>query len=337
RLEGHSVDALSPGDRALALQAGFAPADIPIISYNVAAGEMGFAVSRSSLVSVDSLSQLQTYGEACPGTSVAVRLNPGVGAGHSQKVITGGKSKFGIMLSEIPAILQLAGRYGLRIAGVNQHIGSLFLEGAEYLAAAETLLKAALQFPALSFVDLGGGFGVPYGEEERLNLEELRPPLARLVRQYLAAAGRQDICIKTEPGRYVVAECGTLLGRVLSRKQNYGETYIGTDLGFNVLMRPVLYDSYHELYVYAASGQTEEATVVGNICESGDILAKSRRLPKAEPGDILAAEVAGAYGYCMSSNYTCRLRPAEVLLAQNGGHRLIRRRDTWEDLLRQFV
>ena len=151
-----------------------------------------------------------------------------------------------------------------------------------------------------------------------------------------------NIQFKTEPGRYIVAECGVLLGRVYSRKQNYSTTYIGTDLGFNVLARPVLYQSYHDIEVYRnglplETAEKETVTVVGNICENGDILARDRLLPVMTEGDILGIMDAGAYGYVMSSNYNNRLRPAEVLVKRDGSSVLIRRRDTLEDLMRNFL
>jgi diaminopimelate decarboxylase len=139
-----------------------------------------------------------------------------------------------------------------------------------------------------------------------------------------------------EPGRYVVAECGLLIGRVNSVKVNYGEKYVGTDIGFNVLMRPMLYDAYHGIIVYNDSMEEEEVTIVGNICETGDILTKGRRLPCMTEGDYIGVETAGAYGFSMSSNYNARLRPAEVLLEADGNVRLIRKRDTLEELVRQL-
>ncbi|MHB8127433.1 MAG: diaminopimelate decarboxylase [Mobilitalea sp.] len=334
--EGLSVDAMSPGEIVLEQAAGFQSDEILYISNNVSEEEMQFAVEHQVTVSVDSLSQLETFGGQHPGKRVAVRLNPGIGAGHNKKVITGGKSKFGIEMSEISNIKRIAEKYQLQIVGVNQHIGSLFLDGKEYRKACETIFIAAKQFSDLEFVDLGGGFGVPYNGEVRLDLEELSAQLDQLIHDFIAAYDNKSIEIKIEPGRYIVAECGILAGVVNSVKTNYGEKYIGTDIGFNVLMRPVLYDSFHNIRVYNEAKEQEKVTVVGNICETGDILAKDRLLPCMTKGDILTIETVGAYGYSMCSNYNSRLRPAEVLIQGNGQDRLIRRRDTLEDLLRQM-
>ena len=240
--EGFSVDAMSPGEIVLQQAAGFQTDEILFISNNVSADEMQFAVDRQILVSVDSLSQLETFGRLNPGKKVAVRLNPGIGAGHNKKVVTAGKCKFGIELSEIGSIKLIASKYKLQIAGINQHIGSLFMGSKAYRMTCETILTAAKQFQDLEFVDLGGGFGVPYNGEARLDLVDLTEQLDQLIQDFIASYDNKSIEIKIEPGRYIVAECGILAGVVHSVKTNYGEKYIGTDIGFNVLMRPVLYD-----------------------------------------------------------------------------------------------
>ena len=149
----------------------------------------------------------------------------------------------------------------------------------------------------------------------------------------------KEVRFKCEPGRYISAECGVLLGTVHAVKTNYGKCYVGTDMGFNVMMRHVLYDSYHEIEVLSgkkAENGIKEATIVGNICESGDILASDRKIGPVSEGDIIAVKNAGAYGYSMASNYNCRLRPAEVLISEDGSVRLIRKTDTFESLMANF-
>ena len=225
--------------------------------------------------------------------------------------------------------------------GIDQHIGSLFLEPDAYINGVESLLEIATQFSGLKFIDMGGGFGVPYHEGEcRLDLKELSEKLNAVLDEFLKDYDNKDVIFKIEPGRYIPAECGVLLGEVYSVKENYGTTYVGTDLGFNVLMRPVLYDSYHAITIIKSNKSEngkEVATIVGNICESGDIIANEREMRKVSEGDIVAVGNAGAYGFSMSSNYNCRLKPAEVLIDKDGNDRLIRRRDTIEDLIRNFV
>ena len=347
REEGFHVDAMSAGEIVLEEAAGFQPSEIFMVTNNISDEEMRFAIDRGILMSADSLEQLDRYGRLNAGGEAAVRLNPGIGTGHSDKVITGGSCKFGIEYSKIPQIREIAARHRLRIVGLNQHVGSLFLDGTVFLASCDRLLQAALtDFPGLRFLDFGGGFGVPYHGEHRLDLARLSAGLEKRLDAFLQAYDNPDIAFYTEAGRYPVAECGMLLGTVTCRKEVCGIRYVGTDLGFNTLIRPVLYQAYHELTVYpqnnaAFSVPSSEAAgkpvqVVGNICESGDILAKDRLLPPVGYGDLIGVQNAGAYGYSMASNYNSRLRPAEVLLCADGSTCLIRRRDTFEDLLRQF-
>jgi len=344
RQEGLSGDAMSPGEINTLLTAGFAPEEIFYVGNNVSREEMQYAIDRNILTSIDSLSQLKQYGSINPGGKVAVRFNPGTGAGHHEKVVTAGKkTKFGINLDHLEEVKSIIKEYSLKLAGINQHIGSLFMDEDIYIACAKALLEAANEFEDLDFVDLGGGFGIPYHKQDgqhRLNIESLGNKLTLLMNRWVKDYGK-EIEFKIEPGRYIVAECGVLIGTVHSVKENYGIRYIGTDLGFNVLTRPVMYDSYHDIEVYpsktGANMEDITATIVGNICESGDIIAGNRKLPWIEEGDILGIMDAGAYGYSMSSNYNNRLRPAEVLIRQDGSNLLIRRRDTLEDLMRNFV
>ncbi|MDP4089449.1 MAG: diaminopimelate decarboxylase [Bacillota bacterium] len=343
REEGLKVDAMSPGEIYIQMKAGFSPEDIFYVCNNVSADEMKFAVERGITVSVDSVSQLELFGKVNPGGKVAVRFNPGVGAGHNEKVVTAGKrTKFGVDPELINEIKDVLNKYDLKVVGINQHIGSLFMEGKPYLDSVKALLDIAGQFSSLEFIDMGGGFGVPYHKqqgEERLDLEALGIELDKVIAEWVQGYGR-EITIKVEPGRYVVAESGIILGTVHTVKNNYGKKYIGTDIGFNVLARPVMYNSHHDIEVYrksdAKSAVNEPVTVVGNICESGDIIAKERLLPEIFEEDIIGILDCGAYGCVMSSNYNSRLRPAEILIRKCGEVQVIRRRDTLEDLVRNF-
>lgn len=339
--EDIDVDAMSPGEIYLQKLAGYTSEKIFYIGNNVSKEEMQFALQQNVLVSVDSLSQLESFGQINPGGDVAVRFNPGIGTGHHQKVVTAGKNtKFGVQKDFVPMVKEILSKYNLNIVGINQHIGSLFLEPDSYIKGVQSLLEIATQFPDLKFIDMGGGFGIPYHEKEgRLNLSVLSKRLNSILDDFLKKYDNKDVIFKIEPGRYIPAECGVLLGKVYSVKENYNKTYVGTDLGFNVLMRPVLYDSYHAVIVFNRDeSKTEEnATIVGNICESGDIIANDRKIKKVSLGDVIAVNNAGAYGFAMSSNYNCRLKPAEVLIDREGKDRLIRKRENFEDLVRNFI
>ncbi len=342
--EGLHVDAMSPGEIYVNLMAGFKPDQIFYISNNVSRDEMLYAIHAGVRISVDSVSQLELFGKINPGGRVAFRVNPGYGAGHHEKVKTAGKNtKFGIDMEYIPDVKRIAEAYNLKIIGINQHVGSLFMEGDAYLQSAENTFRIASQFADLEFVDLGGGFGIPYkkqSQQSRLDLKILGDKLSVLIQKWTSEHGKK-IEVKIEPGRYIVAESSILLGQVNAVKTNYTTKYIGTDLGFNVLIRPAMYDSHHDVEVYRKSStpsvKEEKVTVVGNICETGDIIAKDRMLPEIFEDDILGILDAGAYGYSMSSNYNNRLRPAEVLIGSDGNVRLIRRRDNLEDIVRNFV
>ena len=341
REEGLRVDAMSPGELFLEEQAGFTPQEIIYICNNVSAEELRLPLSKGLLIGVDSLSQLETLGRLNPGGRAMIRFNPGIGAGHHQKVITAGaNTKFGIGEGDFPALREILKKYDLTLAGINQHIGSLFMGPQGYLDAMDVLLEVAEQFlPTLSIVDFGGGFGIPYHKYDQqppLDIKQLGQGFHKRITDWTAKHNYAGSFL-IEPGRYVVAESGLLMGEVTAVKNNGPIRFVGTDLGFNILARPVLYDSYHDIEIYrkdapeASEGMLQ--TLVGNICESGDILAKDRLLPELKVGDLLGALDAGAYGYAMSFPYTQRLRPAEVLIDLNGEARLIRKRETAEDLL----
>ncbi len=339
--EDIDVDAMSPGEIFIQQKAGFSGERIFYIGNNVSANEMMYAIERDILVSVDSLSQLELFGKINRGGRVSVRFNPGIGAGHHEKVVTAGKkTKFGVQKHFIGQVKEVVQKYDLELVGINQHIGSLFLDEDKYVDGVRKLLDIAKEFKGLKFIDMGGGFGVPYKEgENRLDLTRLSEKLDALLEGFIKDYDNKEVVFKSEPGRYIMAECGILLGEVYSVKDNYGVKYIGTDIGFNAFIRPVIYDSYHKISIIKKNGtcyEDEEVTIVGNICESGDILAKDRTLPHIDEGDIIAVMNAGAYGYVMASNYNCRLRPAEVLICSDGKERLIRRRDAFDDLIRNF-
>ncbi|HSP46508.1 MAG TPA: diaminopimelate decarboxylase [Clostridiaceae bacterium] len=338
--EGMYADAMSPGEILALEAAGFTPDRIFYIANNVSVEEMAFAIDRNIIVSVDSLSQLEQIGQIKQGLEVAIRFNPCVGAGHSEKVITGvKKTKFGVSIEDIDKVDEILAAYDLKLVGINQHIGSLYMEKDPFILGVKSLLNIALSFKDLKIIDFGGGFGIPYKKQEGqppLDIDGLREEFTQVLTDWMKEHGRNPL-FKIEPGRYVVAESGILLGTVHAVKENAGVKYAGTDLGFNVLARPVMYDSHHDVEVYPNDGRTlgeeEVVNVVGNICESGDIIRKNATLPQIMLGDTLGVMDAGAYGYAMSSNYNNRIRPAEVLITLDGSVKLIRKMDTYEELL----
>ena len=343
--EGLEVDAMSPGEIYVEKMAGFEPKDIFYICNNVSKEEMQYAIDEGVVISVDSISQLEQYGQLNPGGEIAIRFNPGVGAGHHEKVVTAGKkTKFAVDPEFIPQVKEILSKYNLKLIGINQHIGSLFMDGEAFVKSIESLFAIAKQFENLEFIDMGGGFGIPYKKEEDqapLDLKDLGECIDEALFKFASEYSNPNVKFRIEPGRYISAECSVLLGTVHAVKYNHSNKFVGTDIGFNVLQRPIMYDSYHGIEVYrksdAKSEKSEPVTVVGNICESGDILAKDRVLPEIFESDILGILDAGAYGQVMSSNYNNRCRPAEVLIRENGDIVLIRERDTIEDTVRHQI
>ena len=342
--EGLYADAMSIGEMRMLLDAGFPSEKIFFVSNNVSREEMQFAIDKNIIVSIDSLSQLEQFGEINKGGKCAVRINPGVGAGHHEKVVTAGKkTKFAIAEEDIDKIFDIASKYDLTIAGINQHVGSLFMDPEPFLQAVKNFLRIAMKFKNLEFIDFGGGYGIPYhklDDEKEFPMDSFKKDFELLIDDFVKEYGYAPL-FKTEPGRYCVAESGVILGRVHATKQNSGVKYIGTDIGMNVLVRPSMYDSWHDIEfirnneIVKRENMTEQ-TVTGNICESGDILAKNRMLPEVKPGDLAAVLDAGAYGYAMASSYNTRPRPAEVLITSNGEVKCIRRAETYEDIMRLF-
>ncbi|MGN0412537.1 MAG: diaminopimelate decarboxylase [Lachnospiraceae bacterium] len=342
--EGDNCDAMSVGELMMLEKAGFPVERIFFVPNNVSAEELQYAIDKGIMTSLDSLSQLELFGQLNPGGKCAVRINPGVGAGHHEKVVTAGKkTKFGVAEEDIDQIFEIAKKYHLTIAGINQHIGSLFMDPEPYLKAVENLLRIAMRFENLEFIDFGGGYGIPYhklDDEAEFPMEDFKKRLEPILDAFVEKYGKAPL-FKSEPGRYCVAEGSVILGRVHAVKQNAGVKYAGTDVGMNVLVRPSMYDSWHDVEILrdgkvVERKELQEITVVGNICESGDMIAKNRLLPEIKVGDLACVLDTGAYGYSMCSTYNSRPRPAEVLICKDGSVKLIRRKETLEDLFRYF-
>ena len=343
--EGINADAMSEGEMRLLLKAGFPSDRIFFVPNNVSADELRFAIENNIMTSLDSIDQLDLYGQLNPGGRCAVRLNPGVGAGHHEKVVTAGKNtKFAITDDQLDELFATAKKHDLTIAGINQHIGSLFMDPEPFLASVRNLINMAVRFDKLDFIDFGGGYGVPYHkvseDEQPFDFVTFEKKFEQLLDEAVSKLGYTPL-FKTEPGRFAFCEGGVLLGRVHAVKNNADKRFAGTDIGMNILARPTLYGSWQDDEVIhddrVTTDSPEVISVVGNICETGDIIAKERLLPHIETGDIVCVLDAGAYGYAMASNYNCRLRPAEVLITSSGDAKLIRRRDTYDDLFRNLL
>ncbi len=341
---GAYVDAVSPGEVDVALRCGFPPERILYTGNNATDEDMKHCIDNSIMVNIGSLSQMERYGRLNSGADISVRINPDVGAGHHSHCITGGPdSKFGIYHDMVNEIKSAAEKRGLRIRGIHTHIGSGILDTETFKKAMRMLLKTAGQFEGLEFIDFGGGIGVPYRpEEKQIDIQKFGKEISGLFREFCDSYGSEpDMAI--EPGRYIVAEAGYLLATASNRKETPNHVFVGTDSGFNHLIRPAMYGSYHSIInASRVEGEKEKIVVAGNICESGDVFTQSeegiedREITRVEEGDILAILNAGAYGYSMSSNYNTRPRPAEVMVS-SGKARMIRRRETFDDMMATAV
>ena len=341
--EGSSIDAVSEFEVRLALESGFEPQQIIFTGNNNTLAEIEFCVEQHVAVNLGSLALLEIYGQRYPQTTVSVRVNPGIGAGHHSHCITGGPdSKFGIYHDQIENAFALAKKYKLTLNGVHSHIGTGIYSAEPMLEAMEMILDVAEKFPDLEFVDFGGGFGIPYRPEQlALDMNDLSQKMTGRFRKFIQKYG-QDLRMKIEPGRLLIAPAGVLLATVTNITDTPKYSFVGIDSGFNHLVRPTMYGAYHQILNASRNSAAEkDVVVVGNICESGDILSRSgdeiqRRLPSPVIGDRLAFLDVGAYGFSMSSQYNFRPRPAEVLVHE-GRSRLIRRAETFEDLTQCFV
>ena len=339
--EGACLDAVSPGEVFMALTAGFTPERILFTGTSVRNDELKFLADSNVNVNVDSQSQLERLLKIKVPEIISVRVNPEVGAGHHDHCITAGKnSKFGLWENNAVNAYKRAKEAGIERFGIHMHVGSGVLDATPFILALDKLLSVAKRVHdevglTFEFVDMGGGIGVPYKPEDKpLDLDILSEKVLSLFKSRVDEYDLGDPFFCVEPGRYLVCDASILLTRVNTVKVTPFKRYVGVDAGFNTLVRPNMYGSYHHVLLANKLDAPEEETydVAGPVCESGDLLARDRRLPHIEEGDLLAILNAGAYGYAMSSQYNSRPRAAEVLIKDNKCV-VIRERETLDDLM----
>jgi diaminopimelate decarboxylase len=339
--EGAYLDTVSPGEVFMGLSSGYTPDRILFTGTSVRNDELKFLLQANVTINVDSQSELDRLLKIAVPPVLSIRVNPEIGAGHHSHCITAGpESKFGLWEDDALKAYATARRARVERFGIHMHIGSGILDVEPYVLAVEKLLSIAKRVHdeigiEFEFIDIGGGFGVPYNPDDHdLDLSEFASkvvaPFKAKVKEY--GLGKPFLCI--EPGRYLVCDASILLTTVNTLKLTPSKKFIGVDAGFNTLVRPTLYGSYHPILVADKLDSTEKETfdVVGPICESGDALAKSRELPLVNEGDLLAVLNAGAYGFSMSSQYNSRPRAAEVMIRQ-GKPVLVREREQLHDLM----
>lgn len=350
RKQGVKVDAVSAGEIKRAIAAGFstdaATHDIVYTADIFDRDSLDLVAEHRLSVNCGSPDMISQLGERCPGADVTLRINPGFGHGHSQKTNTGGEqSKHGIWHSQIDDCLRRADQYGITITGLHMHIGSgTDLEHLSGVCAA--MERTAIEVGrTLKSISAGGGLPIPYRSDETYVDLAKYFELWDATRNRLSEKFGHRLALEIEPGRYLTAESGSLIAEVRSIKQMGENVFVLVDAGFNDLARPVMYGSYHPISVCGVSSDASQREVIdtvigGPLCESGDIFTQreggfvdSRPLPMPVVGDFIIIENAGAYGFVMASNYNSKFRAAEVLI-ENGQAKLIRERETFEDLVR---
>jgi diaminopimelate decarboxylase len=340
RAEGGGVDIVSGGELYRALEAGFRGGDIVFSGVGKTARELSEALAAGVLfVNVESEGELllldtvaRERGVVAP---VALRVNPEVTVNSPHEYIRTGEKghKFGIPFDEVRDAASLARSLpNVRLVGLDMHIGSQIATLEPYAAALDRLLSLLASVRAdgaehVAYLDIGGGLGVTYRDEAPTEVE-------RFAAGVIEATRGAGVTLVLEPGRFLVAEAGILLSRVLYRKRSGGKEYVIADAGMNDLVRPSHYNAYHRIEAIEPRGDTVVADVVGPVCESGDFLALDRATDAVRPGDVVAVHTAGAYGFVMASNYNSRTRAAEVLV---DGDRwaVVTERERYEDLVRQ--
>ncbi len=334
---GAGLDTVSIQEVQLGLTAGFPAEKIIFTPNGVSLEEIETVAKLGAQINIDNLSILEQFGTRNPDIPVCIRINPHVMAGGNTNISVGHiDSKFGISIHQIPHILRIVENTGMNINGIHMHTGSDILDIDVFLYASEILFDTAKNFKNLEFIDFGSGFKVPYktGDIET-NIEEFGDKLTERFNTFCKNYGR-ELTLAFEPGKFLVSEAGRFLAKVNVVKQTTSTVFAQIDSGFNHLIRPMLYGSQHEIEnISNPNGRERFYSVVGYICET-DTFANNRRIAEINEGDIIAFKNAGAYCYSMASNYNSRYRPAEVLW-HNGEAHLIRKRETFDDILRNQV
>ena len=332
---GASLDCVSINEVKLGLMAGFEKENILYTPNCVDFEEILEAKELGVNINIDNISILEQFGNRFGNSyPICIRLNPHILAGGNYKISTGHiDSKFGISIHQLRHIERIVKATGLHVEGIHMHTGSEIKDINVFLEGLDVMFSMATHFPELKYIDLGSGFKVPYqpGDKET-DVDLLGEKVAEAFKVFKAETGK-DLQVWFEPGKYLVSQCGYLIAKANVIKQTTSAVFVGVDSGFNHLIRPMMYDSYHHIEnVSNGNGTPRIYTIVGNICET-DTFAWDRSLPEVREGDFLAFYNAGAYGFEMSSNFNSRLKPAEILI-ENGDARIIRRREVFEDLLR---
>ena len=334
---GAGLDTVSLQEVELGIKAGFNPQNIIYTPNGVSIDEIEKVVSFGAQINIDSLAMLEQFGNKHPSVPVCIRINPHVMAGGNNNISVGHiDSKFGISIHQIPHLLRIVENTKMNINGIHMHTGSDILDIEVFLHASEILFNTAKKFKNLSFIDFGSGFKVPYKKGDiETDIDELGEKLSVKFNEFCRDYG-SELTLVFEPGKYLVSEAGYFISKVNSVKQTTSTVFAQVESGFNHLMRPMFYGSYHEIENLSNPlGEERFYSVVGYICET-DTFGSNRKISEIKEGDYLVFKNAGAYCFSMSSNYNSRYKPKEILWIGGEGH-LIRREEKFDDLIRNQV
>ncbi|WP_299104393.1 diaminopimelate decarboxylase [uncultured Tenacibaculum sp.] len=331
------LDTVSIQEVKLGLLAGFDPKNIIYTPNGVSLKEIEDVAKLGVQINIDNLSILELFGQNNPKIPVCIRINPHIMAGGNSKISVGHiDSKFGISIHQVPHIKRVVENTGMRINGIHMHTGSDILDIDTFLRASEILFEVAKQFDNIDFIDFGSGFKVPYKTGDiSTNIEELGTKLSKRFNEFCKEYGK-ELTLMFEPGKFLVSQSGYFLAKVNVIKQTTSTVFAGIDSGLNHLIRPMFYNSYHQIENLSnPKGRERYYSIVGYICET-DTFGSNRRINEIAEDDVLCFHNAGAYCYSMASNYNSRYRPAEVML-YNGKDYLIRKRETFDDIIKNQI
>lgn len=335
---GCGIDCSSINEVKLALHAGISKDKILYTSNGIAFDEIAEAVGYGVHINIDSLSNLEKFGKEFGNSyPVGIRIRPNILAGGNLKISVGHeKSKFGIPLEQLEELKIIVEQYNINIKTLHIHTGSDIKDADVFVKGIKVLGDLVTHFPTLEVIDLGGGFKVPYEPDgEETDMPTIARKLKKFLEEHLFTGGKK-YQLWFEPGKYIVSECGYFVTQVNVIKESVNVVFAGVNSGLNHLIRPMFYEAYHHIEnISNPAGEEKIYTVTGYICET-DTFAADRKLHEVREGDCLVFYNAGAYGFEMASNYNSRFKPAEVMITGKE-MKLIRRRETFDDLLRNLV
>ncbi len=321
------IDASSPGDVFLALEAGFNHKDIYATGPNWTNKDLKYFIDKKILLDMDSVSLIRRYGHLNTSSKIGIRINPGVGCGFHKDVYAGGdESKLGIILENLSKAREEAKKNNLKIIGLHFHVGSSCFQLDPFIKALGILLKSAEDFPYLEYINIGGGYGVNFKKNQKdFDIKKYGHDVIELLENFNKNKNRgNDLELRIEIGEFLMWPCACAIGLVNTIKQNKNKKFVGVDLNSNHIPTPLLYDEYHEIETFSKR-KKEIVNIAGNLCLTGDLLAKQREINGVVEGDLIIIQTVGAYCTSRSSNFNSRLRPVEILRSKNNRFSVIRK------------